>query len=389
MRIGLFINNFYNVQNDKDPGIIARSLAALGHEVTIYCFKTETINLFRTGSPDSNGLELKIISTAQMRSVSFWSAEKKEIILIYSWLSLRFTPLLKALKSAGVKTVLKLDSDGRLLYPFLPSYLRVAGITSTSYDKLVYALRLIQWYIFPKLISHRRLEQLTIADAVIIESPRARKNLQHSLNFWQREDLKNKIYFIPNPLDAEINTINSLNEKNNLIISIARWDDKRKNAVGLVKTLTTLAVPADWEILLIGGGANKLLTRIIKQKPTLKITTQEQIAHQDIFSYLARAKIFLAPSLADSFNLAALEALGCGCSLAATPLESFEFFIGGGKYGTLAADSDPKNIGAALLTEIDKWQQKKYQPEIIAHYWREELGATRIGQTISDLFKSL
>lgn len=389
MRIGLFINNFFSVQNDKDPGIIARSLATLGYEVTIYCFQTETINPAKTGAPDPNGLEIKTITTAQMRSASFWLAEGKEAVLVYSWLSLRFTPLLKALKSAGSKIVLKLDSDGRLLYPLRPSYLRVKGLTSSGQDMWLYFLRLIQWYIFPKLISRQRLGQLTLANAVIIESPQASQNLKNSLDFWRREDLKAKINFIPNPLSPEIEISDVSCPKTNLLISIARWEDKRKNAAGLIKTLATIDLPDDWEILLIGTGSLKLQTKIKRHNPTLKITTREQVDHQDIFSYLSSAKIFLAPSLADSFNLAALEALGCGCSLAATPLESFQFFASGGQYGTIATDFKTVNLQAAINSEIAKWNQGKYQPMITADYWRQELSAAKVSQTLSNLFVSL
>lgn len=386
MPIGLFINNFFRTQSDKDPGLIAQSLTALGHEVTVYCYETETMDHF---DAVYSGLKIKTITPLEGRSASFWQTEKLEAVLVYSWLSLRFTPLLKALKSAGDKIILKLDSDGRLLYPLRPSYLRVKGLTSSNRDKLIYLARLIQWYIFPKLISRRRLKQLTLADAVIIESPLARENLLGSLNFWKRSDLKEKIRFLPNPLSPKIETSRLDSEKTNLIISIARWADKRKNATGLVKTLLAINLPADWEILLIGSGATGLLTTIKKGKPALKITAQEQVAHKDIFSYLAGAKIFFAPSITDSFNLAATEALGCGCSLAATPLESFRFFAGENQYGTIAADFQTVSLDAALSREIAKWNQGKYQPAATARYWRRELSAAKIGGALSDLFKSL
>ena len=119
MNIGIFIDNFLEAQRYKDPGVIAESLFNLGHQITIYCLNTNSKKL--------NEIIIKKISKKESEDASFWKKENINQVILYSWLSLRFSFLIKALKSANKKIILKLDSDGHLIYPLKPTYLRTFG----------------------------------------------------------------------------------------------------------------------------------------------------------------------------------------------------------------------------------------------------------------------
>jgi hypothetical protein len=380
MSIGLFINNFTPTEKSKDPGLIAESLVKLGQEVTLYCLKTDVT--------DWAGIKIKTITKTELNSPVFWAQEAAPVLIIYSWLSLRYSRLIKILEQLGKKIILKLDSDGHLIYPLAPSYLRVLGITSSLPDRLIHLLRLVQWTFLPKIISRRKIKQIARAAALIIESPLAQKNLQQSLIYWRREDLTKKIVFIPNPAAISIKNSSGDKPRENLIISIGRWSDKRKNGVKIVKVLSTLSVP-NWKFLLIGAGSEKLKEKINKKNPTLKINSLEAVPHAEIPDYLKRGKIFFAPSLADSFNLAAAEALSCGLSLAVTPLESFIYFTANGRFGTTAKNFKIKNIASALKTEMTKWENNYYRPEENAVNWQKELNPEKIGRQIRELIANL
>lgn len=369
MKISLFIDNFGPAERQKDPGVIAASLARLGHDITV---------VYRCGSgPSLHNVKEKMLR-GRLRGRSFWKQDESEIVIIYSWLSLRYSRLIELLVKSGRKVVLKLDSDGHLIYPLKPSYLRSAAPASTKSAKIIYWLRLIEWSVAAKLVSRMRIQQLEKVQAAIIESPAARDNLLSSLNYWGRHDLSPRISFIPNPVDIPRT---SGIKKQRAIVSIGRWDDERKNARGLVDCLAATA-NREWLIRLVGSGSEKLKHELLYRSPDLRVEAYEFLNRPRLAEMLAGSMIFFAPSISESFNLAAAEAVCSGLTLAAKPLESFRYLAGEGLNGTLNED-----LGLALSSEITKWEQGKASPD--TGHWQEELSPENIAQKIERLINGL
>jgi glycosyltransferase involved in cell wall biosynthesis len=398
MKLGLFISQFNQTEISKDPGLIARALADAGYEVTVYCRESRNgeEKAKAKAAPAALPFTIRLISRAEFNSGDFWRAENNETVIIYSWLSLRYSRLIRLLKANGSKVILKLDSDGRLIYPAIPTYLRARAWKRTLISFFVYLIRLAQWYIFPRTVSWRRIKQIELSDALIIESPRAAYNLQESLAFWKKEGLSSKIWTIANPVLDLDNLGNNFHpsrqderKKSATIISVGRWTDRRKNGRGLAEALMLLTGHSTWNIILIGQGSVRLKDKIHKKNPNLEISALENVPHQEICRYLNRAKIFLASSLSDSFNLAAAEALCCGCSLAGTPIESFYFFTADNQYGSIAADFSGPRLAEALEKEIKKWENDIYSSEDTAKYWQHKLSTAAIGEEIDRLIRSL
>jgi hypothetical protein len=384
MKIGIFIDNFFTTQTYKDPGVIAASLVKLGHQVTIYCWHTD-LTSFQT-------IKVKPIRPVDSNSPAFWQAEDSDYIILYSWLSLRFSPLIKAVRAADKKIILKLDSDGQLIYPLQPTYLRTFGRGNSLRQWLTHLARLVQWSLLAKLSSRQRLEQLADSSAVIIESPAALANLTYSINFWQRPELNHKLAFIPDPVNYDaLSTSNDqtrLSHKENIIVCNGRWDDKQKNRPALLKVLSQLDL-TDWRLLILGTNSTQLQQYLRRRQPRLTITAHDHLPHAEMKNYLQISKIFFAPSWHESFNLSAAEALCSGCSLAGTPLESFTYFSADGHYGTLASDFGVISLKAALQTEMAKWQNQYYDPQATAMYWSQQLSPHTIGLAIANLLKNL
>lgn len=379
MKIGIFIDNFFEAQRYKDPGIIAIVLFNLGHQVTIYCLNTNSTEL--------NGIVIKKLSKKESEDAVFWEKEESNQIILYSWLSLRFSSLIKALKQSNKKIILKLDSDGHLIYPLKPTYLRSFGRDNSIKQLAIHVIRFFQWSIFSKLNSKKRIRQLCLCDAAIIESPLAIDNMRSSLKKWQQENLADKIYFVPDPVSFDIISENKrLNEKEDIIISIGRWDDKQKNKSGLIKVISQSDL-SGWKIIIIGKGSSKIRSLLKKINLNLNIEAFEEIEHKLIGAYLKNAKIIFAPSNHESFNIAVAEAFCNGCSLAGTPLESFFYFSNQGKFGTIAKNFKTIEIKKALEEEISKWNNNKYNPEETSKYWREQLSPEIVGKSIESLLK--
>lgn len=378
MKVGIFIDNFFEAQRYKDPGVIACSLRDLENKVIIYAFNSDIENF--------DGLEIKTISKKESENSEFWKNEDAELIIVYSWLSLRFSKLIKSLKSANKKIILKLDSDGHLISPLKPSYLRIFGKNNSPYQIFIFLLRLIQWGCLFKIIDQKKIKQLYLCNAAIIESPKALANLEKSLNFQKHEKLISKINFIADPVnDSIINSIGTNFPKENIIICIGRWDDKQKNKSGLIKVFEKIDLN-NWKLIIIGRGAVNIKNKLGKK---ITINAFESLPHDLVGNFLNKSKIFFAPSNYESFNLAAAESLCQGCSLAGTPLESFYYFIDNGCFGTLANNFTTPEIISALDNEIKKWNNNEYDPKEISTYWRNQLSPQKIGNEINLLIKKI
>ena len=377
MKIGIFIDNFYLTQAQKDPGIIGVFLAKK-QEVIFYCFETD-IESYR-------GLKIKKISKTQARNSRFWIKENNEFIIFYSWLSLKFSSIIRALSKTTSKLILKMDSDGHLIFPLRPTYLKTGPKNYTLKLSALFIFRIIQWFIFPKIISRKKIKQIKNCAALIIESPLALNNLQKSLKYWNLENLNDKLFFIPNPINPPKNleTI----KKENIIISIGRWDDKRKNGSGLVKALSGPEYFPDWNFILVGNGSNRLKEKIKAENKQINISAFEYIEHDELIKVLQKAKICFAPSICESFGIAAAESLSVGASLAGTPLESFKYLIND-KFGTLADDFSEKKIKKALIEDIEKWERNAYNPAEIKNYISLNLDPEKIISEIEKVMEKI
>ena len=381
MKIGIFIDNFLEAQKYKDPGVIATSLFELGHEIKIYTLNTDNEKFA--------GLEVKKITKSESESKTFWQKEEVETVIVYSWLSLRFSKLILALKAADKKIILKLDSNGLLLSPLKPDYLWKFRKNNSLKQIIVSLIRRLQWSLFSNITNQKKIQQLSWCDAAIIESPVALDKLEYSLNFQNHRELTSKIVFIPDPVNPSLlKQANGNHPKENIIICIGRWNDQQKNRNGLISALEKIDLK-DWKLIIIGQESLEIKKQLLKSKSALDIETFDNMSHDLVGAYLCRSKIFFAPSNFESFNLAAAEALCYGCSLAGTPLESFYYFTNNNQFGTLAKDFEVTEIAKALISEMAKWNNKRYNPLEISDYWCQELSPDNIGKQINSLIKKI
>jgi glycosyltransferase involved in cell wall biosynthesis len=376
MKIGIFLEKFTDTEINKDPGVIIEYLQKNN-------ISTKIFSQFASAEVMSR-YNVEIINARTRNTKEYWEKANIDVLIIYSWLSLRYSKMILAAKQANLKIILKLDSDGYLMSPFYPSYLKVFGLENNILAKIKHLVRLVQWRLFGEFFSKKRLKQVEMCDAAIIESPQARLNIEISLDCFKKLFLIEKIKIIPNPV-IDISTYN--NEKENIITCIGRWDDNRKNSPALLRVLSNFH--HDWKIIIIGKGANEIGKKIKKINNKIDIESSEKISHQEVINKLSQTKIFFSPSISESFNLSAAEALCCGCSLVGSPLPSFDYFIKNNFSGTLAEDLKAASFLKSLESDIEKWNNNLYQPSKIAEYWQYELSPNKIAKQIINLAQSL
>jgi hypothetical protein len=376
MRIALFIENIENNLIYKDFGQIALGFRDLGHEIFVITFRNNS---------ETFPFPVKVIDRKMIISKEFWSKNQIDLLIFYSWLSLRYNKIVKNIRSLGVNLVLKLDSDGRIISPFSPVVLRGFGYFTSVNDFLHYALRLFQYLIFFCYISKKRVDQIVDANLSIIETPKAYNNLLLGLERIKKNYVKNKIVQIPNPVDQEFFVKENLSKKENLIISIGRWNDRAKNRECIIPVLKEiLSIKPGWKYIIIGPGSN-YFKKGINQLPELlreKIILKASIDRKKVFEYLKLSKILFLPSRWESYGLVAAEALVCGCSITGTPLESVSYFSSNGFSGSVSRDFKKKSIIKSLTNEIEKWDRNEYDSLEISEYWKEKFDRKTIAQNI-------
>ncbi|NCB20877.1 MAG: glycosyltransferase [Clostridia bacterium] len=370
MNIGLFIDNFTKIQYYKDPGIITLALKDLNYNMEVYCFNADIFTINKLGP--------NIISKKMSENVEFWKKRNIKYLIIYSWLSIKYTGMIEAANKAGIKVILKLDSDGNLLYPDKPSYMKVFGLNNSLKAKMVHCIRLFQWYVIPKYISRIRIKQINLSHKLIIESPIAKDNLSITLNYWNQSHLIPKITVIENPIEW----IKQESSKDNKILCIGRWNDKRKNAKALISVMNSLST--DWEVLIIGTAAKKVHSRI--KNPNLSLNSIESLPHFELAKLMNSSKIIFVPSICESFCLVAAEGLCQGCSVVGSPIPSL-IHLSSKNSGSIAKDFRPSSFLEALLIEISKWKDNYYNEKKITSEWRAVLDPKIIVKKISSLIR--
>lgn len=304
-------------------------------------------------------------------------------VIFYSWLDPIYTETINILAGKNKNIIIKADSDGRI------------GIVDEPSHRFSDYIRLHKpplWKVFPRLLKSRIktlgkireqsiIRQIEKVARVAIESPDALQNLCSFLVRNGRNDLVEKICFIPNPVTNEFLTMETP-EKQNIIISVGRWEDEiQKNSRALIRSIVKfLELKPQWRVFFIGTGEEILRKYLINIQPEIfaRITITGPVEHSEIKKYTAVSKMLFMPSRYESFGIAAAEAVCVGCSLVGSPIESLKYLAMQGFSGTTASTFADYSFLACLLHEAGKWERKEYSPEIIGNFWKSRLSPTFI-----------
>lgn len=328
MRIGIL--DIYNpvspVSDFKDQGQIMEGLKDLGIDSFLI-----PLNVFDFGAYKNSST----VISGNLTDVNFWREVDADIILFFSRLDPQYTKILKIIKDSGKTVIIKADSDGTLGYPLTPNYLRTL---KANCNLVKCILSNIKWKLPINYFVKKKIEQIKLADAVIFESPEALSNVAFILHYWEEDPLIEKIYFVSNPVAADIIDAPFVN-KTDTIISVGRWEDNgcKNTKVMLNSAVDFLNFKKNYQYIIVGSGIENILS-FVQQLPfeiSSRIIVSGFVSHEKMPELLSKSKIFFAPSNLESFGIAAAEALCMGCSIVGTPLEPFRYLTAGGFSGTI------------------------------------------------------
>ncbi len=379
MKIGIFLPTIEKSFLYKDFGQIALGLKDLGHDVVLITCKNKCID------PPLSIMEVK---WGELESSEFYGNANLELMIFFSWLSVKMNKMVASAKEAGIKVIVKLDSDGRIAYPVFQSQLRGCFKFPMSFKEALKYLKVFaKWFLFGTVFVNRKVDQLVRADFAVVESPDAVSNISYFLLFNGRSDLIEKIKFIPNPVD-DIFLCYIGKPKGNIIIAAGRWNDRSKNKEVLLKTMLGFSrLNGGWRFVILGSGSDYFSKKIKRMPESIgnMFTVESEVSHTKMTEYLSKSKILLMPSRWESFGIVAAEAAVCGCSIVGTPLDPLRFLTGGGLYGSISSNFSYRAVLASLVVEADRWESGERKAENISSYWVSVLNRKNIALMFDEL----
>lgn len=360
----------------KDPAQITFGLLEIGVEATFI-----PRNFIRDF--DVSFAPFPLMASAEVENSYFWRNLPVDAVLVISRLAPDADKIVSAVNAAGLRLILKADSDGTLGYPLAPNYLRTLNWWGSPIHTL---LRNLKWRLPIRRYVGKKIDQISKSYAVIVESPKARRNISSVLKYWGCEHLISKIHVVPNPVAPDVFSVNVPTGKQKILMAAGRWDDYGpKNTEVMVRSiLEFLRVRNDYRAIIIGSG-NKIVSTLLEELSgdfLSRLSVLGPMDHGLLAQRMAEAQILFMPSRMESFGIVAAEALCVGCSIAVTPVESLEFLSADGFSGTVASGFDTTAAKEALVAEAKRWDANEHSPLEISEYWRARLDRRTIAATI-------
>lgn len=366
-------------------GAIVEALTALGWEAQQVAYAPE---------PGLVGKELDgilLCSPEKAEDPSWWSALRPRAVISNTWGAPRFKAARDAILRATPKLLERLDTDG-IRSPLIcwPSYIYRDWSAYKDYPSALHrrtalaqtVIKGVLRCLVPGLLDKKLALSLSSVPVVTAESPQAVERL---VRFQQQFGYDGKnLHYSPFPVNEKYWVETSSNTpKENLLISVGRWNAHQKNFPLLLRVTNAFLLQHEsWQAILPGalpGGQESLLKKccpLTRQR----IILPGPLNHQAIYEQMARSKIFFMPSRYESFGIAAAEALCLGASVVGPAhIPSVPWFCGSDS-GTVATLYTKNGLLDALAAEATLWSQGARSAEKIANHWRSEVGALSVAR---------
>ena len=351
-------NDFFFI---RDTGLICMNLRKLGAEslaVMPLPFHEDDIRE-----------DIVRVPMAQLKSADWWRSLHLDGLVLYSWGAPRYNAIARAVKKAGIKLLIHLDTNGDFFLDNAPRHRSPAT-------------RLKEAVSHP-LIDILRARHLSYADVITCAAPVGEAILQKP--FYG--GLKGKFFPFACPVSPTM--AYDGRPKDDRIIAIGRWDDVyQKRPEMLMQTLACLYGRGCTATTDIYG---KITDELRAWHATLPPETQAKIhlaglvPNHELYSVYNSAKVLLCPSLYEGSHNVSAEMLCCGGSVvsACQPILLRDVVWYTTKdSGTVAKEDTPESLADAILEELQQWEQGHRDPAAIAAAWQSFFHADKVMEQI-------
>ncbi len=119
------------------------------------------------------------------------------------------------------------------------------------------------------------------------------------------------------------------------VIAVGRWDEAVKGWPLLLDIARRfLPLYPDWKMVVVGGLPNFSESEKQELAALDRLVLTGKLEHQQLSQWNRKAKIYLLTSHCETFNIAAAEALCCGCSVVGPAQIASASYFAGNQSGT-------------------------------------------------------
>ena len=391
MKAAVFFDGYLPYHGVKDPGLIPLGLNRMGCDTCLVTLMKPQLATYKCP------FSLISAQRERLQDAGFWRHLEADVVICYTWLEPSYNSILTKMIEGGKRIVIKADTDGRLGYPAMPRYVRdpasppLRNLSSWFRHTRAFGRFGVSYGKGYRVTMPERMKQIQLSSAVIFESPKAVANVSNVLDYWRRPDLASKVHFVPNPVAGDI-LAGEVRAKQNVTISIGRWEDPAKNASLLIRSMRQfLEVNPQWRLRVVGDGERTLEQTVSAWRNELreKVEILGQVSHSKVVELLADSRVLYMPSKTEGFPIVAAEAVCMGCSIVGTPLESLDFLAANGFSGTLSEGFSSRHLTRALTIDVSKHAEGAYDPVEIAGHWRSTLSIDQVSAQIYEIIRKL
>lgn len=362
----------------RDSGLCCRGLQSIGIESRAIM-----------PEPMQTGDELDLIRTAyaNLEDANWWKNLNIDGLVLYSWADPKYTRIAKAVKTAGIKLFVNMDTGG-LITPYIgfklfwnalfaSQNIRYGRFVGRIFSTVKFCRALL-----PLVKDIPRIDHLKNADAIGAISPIAQQRIQSYLTHYGHKTLAARVVMIPHPVNMHFEY--SGQPKCNRIICVGRWDDPVKDVSLAISAIAyALTMYPDYTAVFIGSGSEQIRRHLNNIHPQLPIDIIERVKNYELVTLYATSKVSFCSSVFESGHIVSEEALCCGCSVVAPvspSLPSMPYYVGqdSGQLGPRTT----VGLGKALCMEIEAWNSGHRDPASISTFWCEQLRAEKIAARI-------
>lgn len=345
---------------------------------------------------DSENPPLILTELARLSDAGWWKQWRADVVLFNSWGAPRHEPVARAIREAGCKLIVRLDSDGVFSprFDFFPFLARTYGSYRDEERRFPGALALAKAGLFRlrrSIYDDRFVAHLRHANAVVAESSIAAQRYRTYLLRAGEPELAARMHALPHPTDDLFSPDPGV-KKEPRLVAVGRWRTWQKDTPRLLQCLGEILRRApDYRATIFGSGDDIVRRLASRLEPAVRerIEISGPVPPARLLEEYRRSQIVFAPSRYESFHIAAAEGLCCGASVVGSPaLPSFIDFAGA-QSGTVSTSRSVNHLVEAVGAEIQAWRDGRRDPAQISGHWRGIVSATAVGKTLVEMFPKL
>ena len=375
---------------DRETGLLSRGFEALGIE-------SGSI----TGEPGTPG-DLPAMTRAsrqQMEDPDWWASWNLDGLVLITWANFPYRPVVQAAMKAGIPVAQLTDTQGihspvadwsahlraeRAHYWYEPRWKQIARTLA----KL--PITFIARVLYRDL---RDARTIAASDYFFAPTPRAAERYQNLTRRLQGSAAAEKVRFMPFPVNFQFEyspVIPKLEE----VVAVGRWDSSQKRTPLLTATISEALKHRPSVRFRIFGLRSPELDQWHEQLPPHlrdQVIIEGVVPNTTVAEAYQSARVILVSAAYEGCHNASAEAVCSGVSVVGcrTPFLGVLEWHASRNSGRLADQETSASLSAALLDELEAWDNGERDPVAISKAWTQELRADRVAAKILDLFSKL